>query len=196
MIPETPVLETHRLRLEPLSPAHLDELVAVGNNDELWAKVASGNPFGTTDGARAWFAAADAPDRLAFVMVDRASGAVVGSTQLYDIDLPNRKLEVGKTFVSPAYWRTYVNTHSKFLVFRYAFEEMNVQRIQLRVGAPNERSRRAIERLGATYEATMRSFFVHALTAEPRDVIYYSIIASEWPATKARLEALLSTAAS
>ena len=188
MIADPVALETSLLRLEPLTPAHYEELRSVGDDDELWAKVVVANPFKQDDTARAWFAATTAPDRLAFVMVDQTSGRIVGTTQLYDIDLQHKKLEIGKTFLARAWWGSPANATSKYLLLRHAFEHLEIHRVQLRVGTPNERSRRAIERLGATYEATMRSFFRHSVTAEPRDVMYFSIIAPEWPAVKARLE--------
>jgi RimJ/RimL family protein N-acetyltransferase len=188
---ESAPLETPLLRLEPLRLAHLNELRSVGSDDELWANVVVANPFKADDTARVWFTSAMAEDRLAYVMLDRPSNRIIGTTQLYDIDLQHTTLEIGKTFVARKYWGTHVNATSKYLLLRYAFETMNMRRVQLRAGAPNERSRRAIEQLGARYEATMRSFFVHAVTGEPRDVVYYSIIAVEWPEVKTRLEARL-----
>jgi N-acetyltransferase len=182
------VLESERVRLEPLVEAHFEGVVAAGNDDELWEKVIAGNPFARADGACAWFAEAHGDGRVAYAIVDRLSGKIAGSTQFYDIEPNHRKLEIGKTFIARAFWRSYVNTEAKYLMLRHAFEEWNMLRVQLRAGAPNDRSRRAIERIGATYEAKMRSFFVHAVTGEPRDVVYYSILAQEWPAVKAHLE--------
>jgi N-acetyltransferase len=185
------VLESERVRLEPLAEAHFEGVIAAGNDDELWAKVVSGNPFARPDGARAWFSEAYGDGRVAYAIVDRLSGKIAGSTQFYDIDSSHRKLEIGKTFIAQAFWRTHVNTEVKYLMLRHAFEEWNMLRVQLRAGAPNDRSRRAIERLGATHEGIMRSFFVHAVTGQPRDVAYYSILAQEWQAVKARLEAII-----
>jgi len=182
------VLESEHVRLEPLTEKYFEGVIAAGNDDELWEKVVTGNPFARSDSAHAWLTDARADGRVAYVIVDRSSGRIAGSTQFYDIEPMHRKLEIGKTFIARPFWRTYVNTESKYLMLRHAFEEWDMLRVQLRAGAPNERSRRAIERIGATYEGQMRSFFVHALTGEPRDVAYYSILAKEWPTVRARLE--------
>jgi len=131
------------------------------------------------------------PTQLVFAIIDRASDRIVGSTRYIDIDAANRKLEIGGTMLAPAVWRTHVNTECKYLLLRYAFEEFGANRVQLKGEAKNARSRAAMERIGATYEGTLRSFRVHA-SGEIRDTSFYSIIAPEWPSVKAKLEGLLA----
>lgn len=187
----TLILESERLRIEPLREGHLSELAAACNDPAIFEFTYSTNPFATPDDARAWFERMTSiPTQLLLAIVDKPSGRVVGSTRYIDIDPANRKLEIGGTMLSPAVWRTHVNTECKYLLLRYAFETFGANRVQLKGEAKNARSRAAMARIGATFEGTLRSFRVHA-SGEIRDTSFYSIIASEWPAVKARLESLL-----
>jgi RimJ/RimL family protein N-acetyltransferase len=127
---------------------------------------------------------------MAFAIVDMESGAVAGSTRYLDISREHRKLEIGWTFLAPQFWRTHVNTEAKFLLLQYAFEEWDAQRVQLKAEAINQRSHEAILRIGAVHEGNLRSFRIRG-DGQIRDVAFYSIIAPEWPAVKARLIRLL-----
>jgi RimJ/RimL family protein N-acetyltransferase len=84
-----------------------------------------------------------------------------------------------------------VNTEAKYLMLRHAFETWNCIRVELKTDVLNERSRRAIERIGAKQEGVLRSHMIMH-TGRVRDTVYYSIIASEWPVVKSRLEAMLA----
>jgi RimJ/RimL family protein N-acetyltransferase len=121
-----------------------------------------------------------------FAIIDAQSGEFAGSTRYMDIVPEYRKLEIGWTFLAPQFWRTHINTEAKFLLFRYAFEEWNAMRVQLKAEALNRRSRSAIARIGATYEGTMRNFRIR-YDGSRRDVSYYSVLDSEWPIVKERL---------
>lgn len=124
---------------------------------------------------------------MPFAVIDKRSGALAGSTRYMDIVDQYRKLEIGWTFLSRTYWRTHVNTEMKFLLFRYAFEEWNAIRVQLKAEAVNQRSRNAILRLGATYEGTLRNFRIQPSDGSIRSVSYYSVTNGEWPIVKERL---------
>ncbi len=125
--------------------------------------------------------------RLPFAIVHRQSGTVVGTTSLGDIDTYNRGIEIGWTFLTPDYWRTGVNTECKYLLLRYAFEQMGVMRVQLSVSGYNLRSQRAVERLGAVKEGVFRKH--RAQPGGPmHDNIFYSILDTEWPTVKEQLE--------
>jgi RimJ/RimL family protein N-acetyltransferase len=107
-----------------------------------------------------------------------------------NIDPPNRRVEIGSTWVSPLWQRTAVNTEAKYLMFKYAFEELGCIRVELKTDALNEKSRRAILRVGAKEEGTFRSHMI-CYGGRIRDTVYFSVIESEWPAVKAALEARL-----
>jgi RimJ/RimL family protein N-acetyltransferase len=181
------VLESERVRLEPVRPEHLAELAVCANDPALWEFTFNGYPFSTEDDTRVWLETARAASTLTFVIIDKASNAIIGSTRYFDIDENHRKLEIGWTFVARPFWRTHVNTECKYLLLRYAFEVWGANRVQLKGEAINARSRAAMAGIGATYEGTLRSFRVHRSGAI-RDTSFYSVIAPEWPAVKARLE--------
>ncbi|HET9028815.1 MAG TPA: GNAT family protein, partial [Candidatus Aquilonibacter sp.] len=151
--------------------------------------------FESDERARAWLGEArSASDQIPFAIVDSASREAIGSTRYADIQPVNRKVEIGWTFIAKRFWRTHVNTECKFLLLRYAFEEWGAVRVSLKANAINQRSRTAIERIGATYEGTLRNFRMNPRTGTPIDSSYYSIVDTEWPGVKARLEAMTARA--
>ncbi|MDP9111726.1 MAG: GNAT family N-acetyltransferase, partial [Candidatus Eremiobacteraeota bacterium] len=175
------------IRLEPLAASHLSDLRRNADDAALWEFTYSGNPFGTEERARAWLCEAATSGHVAFAIVSRDNGEAIGSTRYLDIAPEHRKLEIGWTFIAQRFWRTYVNTHCKYLLFAHAFDDWNAVRVALKGEAINARSRAAMSRIGATYEGTLRNFRIHPATGEIRDVSFYSVIASEWPALKVRL---------
>jgi len=122
-----------------------------------------------------------------FVTIERNSNQVVGTTRFMNMDLANRKVEIGSTWIAPRWQRTAVNSEAKYLMLCHAFEVWKCLRVELKTDAMNHRSRRAILRLGAKEEGTLRK---HMLTADgrERDSVYFSILDTEWPEVKARLE--------
>ena len=125
-----------------------------------------------------------------FATVVRREERVVGTTRFMNMDLVNRKLEIGSTWVAPRWQHTSVNTEAKYLMLRHAFEAWKCLRVELKTDALNERSRRAILRLGAKEEGTLRKHMV-SWNGRQRDSVYFSILDSEWPQVKARLESKL-----
>ena len=180
------------MRLEPLTFDHLDALCAVGLDDDLWRW--SPSPIRSRgDMERYIRTALDAQRRgeaLPFATVERESGTVVGSTRYGNIDLKNRRVEIGWTWVAGPWQRTAVNTEAKLLMLRHAFGPLGCHRVELKTDARNERSRRAILRLGAVEEGTLRKHMVTA-SGYVRDTVYFSILDDEWPAVVSRLEAKL-----
>jgi N-acetyltransferase len=124
---------------------------------------------------------------------DNLTGQVIGTTQICGIDKVNRNVEIGWTWLSPKVWRTKVNTECKFLLLKYCFEELKVNRVQFSVSGDNLRSQKAVERIGATKEGTFRKHRVKA-DGTLQDNIFYSIIDDEWESVKERLIYLLEKA--
>ena len=122
-----------------------------------------------------------------FATVERSSGKVVGTTRYMNMDLANRKVEIGSTWIAPPSQRTAINTEAKYLMLRHAFETWKCLRVELKTDSMNQRSRQAILRLGAKEEGTLRK---HMLTwnGRQRDSVYFSILDTEWPGVKADLE--------
>jgi N-acetyltransferase len=129
---------------------------------------------------------------IPFATLDLASNHVVGTTRFMNMDLANRKVEIGSTWIAPPWQRTVVNTEAKYLMLCYAFETWKCLRVELKTDALNQRSRQAILRLGAKEEGILRKHMV-AWNGRQRDSVYFSILDTEWPEIKARLEAKLKT---
>lgn len=189
------VLEGAHVRLEPMQASHVDALMKAGEPDEIWRYLPV-RPRTREDFER-WVAAAlaarDAGTELPFVTVERASGAVVGSTRFLAISPRDRRLEIGWTWLHPRAQRTAINTEAKYLQLRHCFEDLGCLRVELKTDARNEKSRNAMLRIGAVYEGTFRKY---SLTQHDfqRDTAWFSFIDDDWPAVKARLEQMLQRA--
>jgi len=130
-------------------------------------------------------------ESVAFATVEKNSGRTVGGTRFMNIDRVNRRVEIGSTWIAPAWQRTAVNTEAKYLMLREAFEGWKCIRVELKTDALNQKSRAAILRIGAKEEGTLRQHVI-TRTGRLRDSVYFSILDSEWPEVKTRLEARLS----
>ncbi|HEX9794610.1 MAG TPA: GNAT family protein [Planctomycetota bacterium] len=189
------VLEGRHVRLEPLALAHVGALAAVGLDPAIWKW--NPRPVGSLAEMRDYVQGALDEQRhgvsLPFATVDRAGDRVVGSTRYGNVDLANRRVEIGWTWLAPAWQRTALNTEAKLLLLRHAFETLGCVRVELKTDALNARSRAAIARIGATEEGILR---MHMLTASGRwrDTVYFSLLDAEWPAAKAALEERLARA--
>ena len=127
---------------------------------------------------------------VAFATVERSSGRAIGSTRFMNIDRANRRVEIGSTWIVPAWQRTAANTEAKYLMLRHAFEVWQCLRVELKTDALNHRSRNAILRIGAKQEGTLRKHLI-TWTGRVRDTVYFSILDTEWPEVRPRLERLL-----
>ena len=130
-------------------------------------------------------------ESVVFATVERKLGRVIGSTRFMNIDRANRRVEIGSTWIAPAWQRTAVNTEAKYLMLRHAFEGWGCIRVELKTDALNQRSRNAILRIGAKEEGILRRHLA-TWSGRVRDTVYFSILDSEWPAVKTALEAKLA----
>jgi RimJ/RimL family protein N-acetyltransferase len=153
-------------------------------------------PFLSLDETTQWLAEAledqVAGSEWAFAIMHLATGRAIGSTRYWKLLFhATGAIEIGYTWITPAHWRTAVNTESKYLLLQHAFERLGVLRVQLMTDARNVRSQQAIERLGAVKEGVLRC---HRIPPDGyrRSSVIYSIIDEEWPRVKARLEAALT----
>src|SRR5262249_26078082 len=128
---------------------------------------------------------------LPFALVDRASGKAVGSTRFGNVDHPNRRVEIGWTWLARPYQRTAFNTEAKLLMLEHAFDRLGCVRVELRTGVNNVISRTAIRRLGAVEEGVFRHHLVLP-DGRLRDTVCYSILRDEWPSVRANLRDRLS----
>jgi RimJ/RimL family protein N-acetyltransferase len=129
---------------------------------------------------------------LPFALIEKATRRVVGSTRYGNIDGAHHRVEIGWTWVAREWQRTAVNTEAKYLLLRHAFETLGCIRVELKTDSLNERSRTAILRIGAREEGIFRNHMITA-SGRVRHSVYFSVVDSEWPAVKARLESRLYT---
>jgi N-acetyltransferase len=189
------ILEGAHVRLEPLKPEHASLLWEIAK-DHLthlfrWIpyKLESLSDFQAFN-ARVLDEQARGLS-VPFATFQRSPEQVVGTTRYMNMDLENRKVEIGSTWIAPRWQRTAINTEAKYLMLRHAFEVWKCLRVELKTDALNQQSRQAILRLGAKEEGTLRK---HILTwkGRQRDSVYFSILDTEWPEVKARLESKLA----
>jgi len=192
MVVEPTTLRGRMVRLEPMKVEHIGPLSHVGLEPSLWRWIP--NPVATAEDMRAYVATALDEQRrgisVPFVIIDQISGQVIGSTRYANIEPTHHRLEIGWTWVTPAHQRTAANTEAKLLLLTHAFETLGAHRVELKTDALNDRSREAILRIGAVEEGTFRKHMI-ASTGRVRDTVYYSIINTEWPSVKAKLQAFL-----
>jgi len=188
------VLEGMHVRLEPLAKTHLAGLARIGLEEELWRWIPT--PVRTQEEMAAYIETAlDEQERavsLPFAIIDRATGRAIGSTRYGSIDRTNYRVEIGWTWVAREWQRTAVNTEAKYLLLKHAFETLGCMRVELKTDSLNERSRAAILRIGAREEGIFRNHMITS-SGRIRHTVYFSIIGSEWPAVKARLESILNS---
>jgi len=195
MHPLEPVeLQGDLVAIEPLRADHAAGLLAAADDDEVFAWLPYPRPA-DLEQARFWVegALADrcAERRLPFAVLGAAGGSVIGSTSLWDFDAHNAHVEIGSTWLSRASWGTGRNAEAKLLLMTHAFETLELERVAFRTDIRNERSQRAIERLGAVREGIHR----HEMRRRDgswRDSVHYSILRSEWPAAKGQLRERLA----
>lgn len=197
--PNPPTLRGKHVILEPLQEEHASELWRAADERGLWDYMTF--DVRSVDDLRAWIGLrVEARDAgTAFPFLIRATGGndgaadhggrAVGSSSIFDIS-PHRTMEVGHTWLGASIRRSAVNTECKRLILGHCFESMRAIRVQLKCDERNMASRRAIERLGAVHEGTIRNQMTLA-DGHRRNARVYSIVDTEWPAARNRLDAAL-----
>jgi RimJ/RimL family protein N-acetyltransferase len=187
-----PVLTGKWVRLEPLAEEHRNALRIAADNDRIWEHMTL---LARGEGFEEWFAGAlaqrDAKKRVPFAVRLLATQELVGSTSYLDPVPEHKRIEIGATWYRPDVWGTAVNPECKLLLLGHAFYALGFNRVSLVTDLRNERSQAAIAKLGATCEGVLRAHMV-TRNGRVRDSVIYSIIASEWPQVKDRLNARLA----
>lgn len=186
------ILEGRDVRLEPLSRAHEESLIAAAGDGQLWRSTVTVVP--ARDTMAAYIAAAIQAQaeglELPFVIIRQSTGQVVGSTRFYSIERIHRRVEIGYTWLAASAQRTSVNTEAKLLLLTHAFENWRCIRVGFVTDVLNEQSRAALLRLGAKQEGVLRNHMIMP-DGRYRDSVCFSIIEAEWSEVKAQLEARL-----
>jgi RimJ/RimL family protein N-acetyltransferase len=186
----TPIIQGRTVRIEPLRAEHEAGLWAAAADPRIWRWMPL-DPTGSEEAFHAWMA--EALERAAAGLdapfcVLGAGGEALGSTRYLALRPEHRGLEIGWTWMSPAAWGTAANAEAKLLLMEHAFERLGCMRVEFKTDALNERSRAALEAIGARFEGIHRRHML-VRAGELRDSAWYSVIDSDWPATKAALAA-------
>ncbi len=188
------VLTGNHVRLEPMTEAHIPALAEIGVGQGFWDFMVYGRMDNEED-MRGWvmeiLSRAEMGTDVPFVVIHLASGRVAGATRYLNIMPKDRGLEIGGTWYGLEFQRTAVNTECKYLLLRHAFETLDCIRVQLKTDLRNERSQKAIERIGAVKEGVLRNHMILP-DGHYRHSVFYSILDTEWPEVKKRLEVMMS----
>lgn len=188
---QAPTLEGRLVRLEPMEARHAEGLWEASRDPRTWRWLSVAQPA-TRDELDAWIADAlvNAEAGVEIPLVTLRHERVVGSTRFLALRPEHRSVEIGWTWLDPTVWGTGVNVEAKLLMLRHAFEQWGCRRVELKTDALNERSRRAVEAMGATFEGIHRKHML-VRSGENRDSAWYSIVDDDWPAVGGRLLARL-----
>lgn len=178
--------------LVPLKDSHLEGLYLAGQFQEIWTYTSA--EIRSIEDMKQYIKQA-LNEKIngtqnPFVIIEKKTNQIIGSTRFLDIDCQHKRLEIGFTWLTPTKWRTPINTECKYLLLKFAFEQLSVNRVQIKTDHENKRSQAAIERLGAKKEGILRNHMIRP-NGTIRNTIIYSIIDSEWSDVKLRLEGLL-----
>lgn len=189
---ERVTLRGRHVTLVPLTIEHVDALTRIGLDADIWTWI----PYQVTtrkgmhdyvaEGIAHW----ERGIALPFATTLTATGEVVGATRFGNVDLANKRVEIGWTWIGKAWQRTPVNTDAKLLMLTYAFESLGCQRVELKTDALNERSRNAILRIGAQFEGIFRKH-MQTQSGRVRNTAWFSITDDDWPAVRERLQKML-----
>ena len=185
-------LANQLIRMEPIQRDHIPGLCEAGDFDDVWAYMPV-NLVNHQSFEQFIQYASDVYSRgqgLYFVAFEVASDRIVGASGFWNGDLANRRAEIGFTWITPEFQRTFVNTNCKRLLLDYAFETMNLNRVEFKTDALNAQSRAALLRIGAVEEGTLRHHMVMP-DGRLRDSVYFSVLKPEWPQVKSRLDAMI-----
>jgi len=189
------ILQGKHVRLEPMTEAHIPGLAEIGVGQPFWDFMVYGR-METADNMRGWvqdiLSRAEKGTDLPFIAIHLASGRVAGATRYMNIMANDRGLEIGGTWYGPEFQRTVVNTECKYLLLSHAFETLGCIRVQLKTDLRNQRSQKAIERIGAVKEGVLRNHMILP-NGHYRHSVYYSILDTEWPEVKRRIEGMIES---
>ncbi len=189
-IPRPTTLQGQKVTLLPLSQDQASEYLAIGQDADVWQFLAP-DPFKLLADAKYWIESMLCRQQdsgsVTFSVYDNGSGKLAGTSSFLDVRIEHEGLEIGYTWYGHAFRRTYVNTATKLILLEHAFDELGAIRVQLQTDARNQRSQKAIERIGAVKEGVLRSHKIYP-NGFIRDSVLYSITRQEWPSVRATLE--------
>lgn len=183
------ILKGSVIDLIPLEKEHLESLYKAACDKELWELIPTDCSIKEKFDAAYEFALTerDMGRQYPFVIVLKSSGEFIGSTRLFELFPKHRKLEIGWTWITKAYWGSSVNLECKYLLLQFCFEQLRTVRVQFKTRDTNIRSRKAIEKLGASFEGILRQDRIHD-DGTIRNAAYYSILDTEWVDARQKIQ--------
>ncbi len=189
---ENIVLVNDIVTLKTMELAHIDAIFEAGNYEEIWTHLAI--TIASREDAKQFVEQSLLNKALGkehpFVIVDNTTNRIIGGTKLMDLDPTHKRISLGFSWLTPAYWGSPINSNCKYLLMQYCFEVLQVNRVQIQADERNIRSRNAIARIGATEEGIFRSHMVRK-DGTPRNSVIFSVIQPEWPQVKQHMERLI-----
>lgn len=183
-------LECGWLRLEPFTENHREALREAASDPKIWTHLFIDGSGALFDPWFDWSLKIATNGSETVWVVVTPTNQIVGTTRFLNIDLPNKRLEIGHTWYAPSVWASEINPGAKYLLLRYGFETLGLNRIELKTDNRNSRSQAAIAKLGAQREGVLRQHMVRA-DGSLRDTVMFSITRDEWPQVAAKLRARL-----
>lgn len=179
--------------LIPLQVSHTDALFVASQHEEIWTHMTV--RLDSKQDVEQYIQKAMEHKQMGiefpFVIIEKETMQIIGSTRYLDISYPHQRLEIGGTWLARSHWRSKANTECKYMLLSHAFDKMSMQRVQIKTDQANLRSQQAIERIGATKEGLFRNHMVR-LDGTRRHSVIYSIIEEEWPQVRQHMEQLLN----
>jgi RimJ/RimL family protein N-acetyltransferase len=186
MIPQDLILEKGKVILRPIAETDYQAFLELGKKDfDMWYYFTFN--LGDEDQLRNWMAVAfadkNAGTRRPFTIIDKESGRVAGSTSMGNISYHDLRLEIGWSWLGPDFRSTGINKHAKYSMMKYAFDELNFERVEFKTDVMNARARKGLENVGGKEEGVLRSHMT-MWNNRRRSSIYYSVLKDEWPGLK------------
>ena len=183
MIPTDLLLETDKVLLRPLAEQDFDELLRLTQDPAMWDYFSLN--LSDPDQLKQWmntaFAEKVACSRQPFTIIDKSSGAIAGSMSLLNISFHDLRTEIGASWLGKQYRSTGINRHAKYAMMRYAFEELQFERVEFKTDVLNERARKGLKKIGGIEEGILRSHMT-MWNNRRRTSVFYSVLKEEWPA--------------
>ncbi len=187
------ILKGNQVTLFPLEACHFGELQLLAKDNRIWEFLPAdcSKPETFQINFTEALVEKEKGTQYPFVITNNKNGNLIGSTRFLDIQMQHKKLEIGWTWLHPNFWRTPINLECKLLLLAFCFDTLQMNRVQLKTSDTNMRSRKAIEKLGATFEGILRKDRIRD-NGSIRNSAYYSILDNEWITIKQDLLAKLS----
>lgn len=190
---ENIVLVNDIVTLRTMKLTDIDAIFEAGNFSEIWTHLAV--TIQSRDDAANFVEQSLLNQELGkehpFVIIDNQTNRIIGGTKLMDLDYTHMRISLGFSWLSPAYWRSPINSNCKYLLMQYCFEVLQLNRVQIQADERNIRSRNAIARIGATQEGIFRDHMIRK-DGTPRNTVIFSVIRPEWPIVKMHIEQLMN----